>query len=337
MKHTDIVDFLRNADNENFIRAALCYSEDAFKRLSYFEKFSCICDSLPFVMCNHIGINFLDALKSRLKNMPSYDELKERDVQKAVWIEINGGNADNNRRKIPCRMDSISSVTEHKTVSEDNFNINNYFLKNKDRELPQTFDKLLCELKETVKKQKDVILDMSDLEYFRPDEYHALRAYNMLKGEVDCESIEYCVMILHALCILMAHTDVELHILYGEDISKIYNVLDLFEKRKIVGRIKICFDITRNQDLEALFLILLKYPQKNISSEIIIPEEISDKNMFCDLVSLLDKIPVSRLSTCSFLTSEISFKRFSNALDLFLTDRNIMDEDKIQILDSFLM
>ena len=274
--------FLKNKSNENFIAVALdCEKKDLFC-LSDFERFSLVCEHTDFFLKSHFLDEFLRILSDELSVKVDAEKLLDREIQKQIWRDIH----------LPkmAEISAVYSCREKNDTSEDTllkneaacFDITdffwNYLLK---------FPRPLLNVEEEIRKiakSKRIAIDMNNFEFSRPDDYHTRLIYEKIMSLAACQKAEVSCIILHLLCEIASDSDIDLCLDISDNLEDADRIIDFFDKRKKRVKISIRTNISDEKIFLQIFDILLKYPKKNISSEIIISEEISADHiefLFC--------------------------------------------------------
>ena len=138
------------------------------------------------------------------------------------------------------------------------------------------------------------LIDVNSFEYSRPDDYHACEIYKKIRHGEKYKKEELGLLISHIICSAGKSKKRDLRIMVSDDISDVWSLCELFEKRCSDIEISICVDLTSCEIFEQIFDIMLKKGKK-ISLEIIIPKDADNNCIHKSMTLLLETVPFSRI------------------------------------------
>ena len=282
-------DFLENKRNENFITVALDCDSSKWLRMSDFERFAAICKCAHFFKNSLFLKEFLRILNDELSIKIDPKMLASRENQKNIWRSLHSSKGEETPLRFLCAENDDNE--NFKTVFEkekDSFNISRFFEKNNLKIFASIAD-VENEIRKASQSKK-IVVDMTSFEFSRPNDYLADLIFKKIKSSDICTVADFSCIILYLLCNISSDTELDLCLELGDKLEEASRVIDFFDKRKKTVKISLCTKIINEKILSQIFDILLKYPKKNISSEIIVSEEIGE-----DIEFLFSALPSSRV------------------------------------------
>ncbi len=288
-------------------RDFLCLMSADIEKMSDFEALAFACENISFTVGSRFRKDFLSALSEDMHMRLSIEDLKNREVQKTVWRVINGDYKVHNDIAKTHISEDFSQLFNVSYIATPV--LLNAFLENR-TELPDTLGLLI----EKIAEHGEIAVDMSDFQYSRPDEYHTNRTYQrLLSGEV-CQTCEMSALLCWIICRVLMRKNTRLYILVNDSLKETEKLLRLLEERKLYPKISVCFAADDKSIFDTVAELCLRAKEKNISSEIIVPEEMEEKFIYETVKQLIWNIPVSCVDVCSFKSSVLARKRFYDAL-----------------------
>ena len=300
------IDLIKSEKYKDFLA---CINTDVNK-MSDFERFAFVCNNLSLMYGSELRRDFLRFLSEDLDADICADALVSRELQKKLWRRLHGD-------KNVFLMEMSSSQKEKFSLCVDK-NIPiflNSFFKDGAR-LPNTLDTFIESI------EGDIALDISQFEYLRPDGYHARITYSKMLRRDSCKLDELSALALWVLCRSLMKKDRSVYLLLKENIKPAKAIVTLLEERKLYPRIYMCFRPTEPDVSKAVAELCLSAKEKNISSEIIVPEESKHESFEQSMQKLFELLPLSRVSLCGFLNDALEIKRAERIL------ANLVDQEK---------
>ena len=302
------VQLLEDEKNYNFLSLLSVDKKLEIKKMSRFERFALLCDSLSFTLGSRLRKEFLIALSCDLGCEVPASIGFDRDVQKAVWRTING--------------DSTAYPDIEKTASEVTEEIINLDEKVSVKLLDSVLENLgdvsgtLEEFINSLCQYDGIALDMTDFVYCKPDEYHSGLVYDKLIAGEPCRKEEKSLLVSWIICRIAMKKRIRLYLVANKDLNELKKLLMLLEQRHLYPDVNICF---YNFDFcDEISRICLEAEQKNVSSEIIISKDTGIKEILCFIEALAYELPLTRISICDFLASKSDKERFNEAIKQFI-------------------
>ena len=255
------------------------------KKLSDFELFAAVCEGLPFMYGSRLYDELFCAMGIADADIGS---LASRDAQKALWMRLNGD--DTQEFDISKKGVSKGNIR----VSYHANNVDTLFvgrLLDKQADLPKDLDAFISTVSES---DLNIGIDMEEFQYFRPDEFHAALAYKKaVLGEKRTAEESSC-LISWIVCRALMIRDLGLYIDTKGRYEQVLKLLELLDFRRLYPQTVLA--VSKLSEAECAINVIRNSAQKNISSEIVVSEEI-DENIASEILKcLLYEIPSTRIS-----------------------------------------
>jgi len=286
MFKTELEHFLNSKKVADFVSVAVKKTPEEYKKLSDFERFSLICENSDFLIGSEVIKQFFALLCSLTEENLTLTSLKNRHFQNRIWRLLHGGDSLNLIGTIEAQISCVDYCKTH-----DNFeslDIIKYLLKCPSKSLDDLFENSV------ISTANSFFIDLNNFEYSRPDEYHANTIYQKIVSGEKYRKDELCLLASHVICNVGKTKKCNLRIVINNDITAVFQLAELFEKRSADVEISLCFDLISCNMFEQIFDIMLKKGKK-ISSEIIISEDEDDNDIRNRMRELLQTIPYSRI------------------------------------------
>ncbi len=297
-------------DEKNYIFLSLLSVDKKLeiKKMSRFERFALLCDSLSVTLGSRLRKEFLIALSCDLGCEVPVSIGFDRDVQKAVWRTINGDST-----AYPNIDKTTPKITEETINSAEKISVG---LLDSILENASDVSGTLEEFINSLSKYDGIALDMTDFVYCKPDEYHSGLVYDKLTSATKCSTEEKSLLVSWIICRIAMKKRIRLYLVANRDLNELKKLLMLLEQRHLYPDVNICFD---NFDFcDEISRICLEAEQKNVSSEIIISKDTGIKEILCFIKALAYELPLTRISICDFLASSEERERFNEAIKQFI-------------------
>lgn len=303
---TKSVQLLNDEKNYDFLGLLNSDTKLEVEKMSDFERFALFCDALPLVSGSRVGKEFVDALAFDLNSELPRGICLDREAQKTVWRRINGDVA------LDTDIAKLCTVTVPKKLYATKKS--SVLFLNAVLESEELTKYNLEAFIDNLSKQDGIALNMGNFIYSRPDEYHSALVYDKIAAGQTCTKEEISLLISWIICRLLMRKNARLYFVVDGDMAELEKLLKLFEDRLLYPHISICFG---NSELcDSVSRICLEARRKNISSEIIIPEE-TDK-IFNFIKALAYELPLTRISICDFFATDKQRACFAEAMESFM-------------------
>ena len=272
--------------------------------VSDFECYSALCRGISFFALHPIREEFLRLLSDRADFLIDPCDLVDDEYIGALWHRsfYRKGN-----------MPSKSLATE-KTVrfseiikKDDCFSLNDAYNTN----YGSIFELLSAILDAmSFSESRIVVFDATEIDFFRPDDFHAEEEYRKAKINSQCASMVY----LWLICRVLMNTKSELY-LKVDTAKKTEQILKLIFSLKLSPKIYIAFDIKAQQEHEKIFELYLANCKKNISLEPYATKEISVCELSGYLKDMLKIIPLALIASASYTRGPVFKQAISTVFD----------------------
>ncbi len=318
------IELLLNEESKNLLNL-ICDTNCGVEKMSNFEVFSFACENLAKLSGNAFRARFLTLLKEDLNEDVTVAFLADREVQKTLWkrmfdpfCECYKSLSMSSVEK--CKIDGakllkICNTSKDSKNKKDFLNLN-LIAEPENLRRYKTLDYIINSLvnNRLGNSKTRVFVDMTKLSFVRPDQYNSSLAYEKISSGENYNNLELSQLILWLLASISKRVDSEIILRVDNNgIGDVESVISMLKTLKIKIDLKLCFDIERC-DL-ASFCV-----QKNISSEIIISEEIDEITIKQYLKRIIYILPIARISFCKELTVENGAERFCLALSSLLRE-----------------
>lgn len=247
-------------------------------KFSDFERFAFACENLPLMCGSEFRKEFLSSLCEDLGESVCAEDLAGREVQKKLWRALNG-------------VGTFSIKSPQKDASKIIFS---------KKEIPNLFDlfssiNTFNNLASLIENIDDLLLDLSDFEYCRPDKYHAEITFDkLLRGDI-YENKEKSALLIWILSSSLMKKNHAVYLIYDGNISKVKTVVEYLEALKLFPPLYVCIKKLTPQSALEIAKLCIKSKEKNISPLIAVNEENMDKNFDEGILRLFEKIPSARI------------------------------------------
>lgn len=302
------VQITNDEKNYNFLSLLDSNTKLSVEKMSDFERFALLCDNLPLVAGSRVGREFVSALSFDLGFSLEQDALFDREVQKALWRRLNGdvavdlSIAKERNNKITKQINRTGKISVLRL---------DLALKSMDR-----ISKDMEAFIENASGYDAISLDMSDFLYTRPDEYHSGLVYNKLRAGDVCDKCQISLLASWVICRVLMRKNTRLYFYVNKDMQELKRLLKLFEDRELYPEISICFsDIEMSYDVAR---ICLEAKEKNISSEIIVTEDMKKDEILNFIKTLVYELPITRISLCELVSNDVQRKLYIEAMEYLI-------------------
>ena len=314
MKVESLIKYLHDEKVRKF-----SFKTDFFKNkntdfASDFDVFSALCKSNLLFVGHSVRTKFFCGLKNCVSEDIDPIFLYSADYRKALWQRVFYDGVNDFSVSSIDNFDIVASdfyIFEKSVDIKDlvNFNRNTLF---------EALDDALEKIKaENVKMIK---FDVRDLKYVRTDDFHAGESYKLLsqgeKGDV---------FFLWLLCRIFMNLNIKLRLIV-DNADSARRISELLSSVKVSPQTYIRFDISKENEYEALVDLVLKNHKKDISLELDIPKEI-DKNLFSDALKKLFAVIPLALIKVDYCNAD----RFCDALESSVADILSLNERELLI------
>ena len=302
------VQITNDEKNYNFLSLLDSNTKLSVEKMSDFERFALLCDNLPFVAGSRVGREFISALSIDLGASLEQDVLLNREEQKAVWRRVNGDvTFDCNIAKKRNGEIINQMIREDEKIA---FSLGLSF---------KSTDLMSVSLEEFIEKISNygaIILDMSGFMYTRPDEYHSGLVYNKLRAGCVCDNEQISLLASWIICRVLMHKNTMLYFCVNKDTKELEKLLKLLDGRGLYPKIYICFsDIKLSDDIAR---ICLEAKEKNISSKIIVTEDMQKNEILSCINALAAELPITRISLCELALNDSQLNVCIKSKDCFM-------------------
>ena len=323
---------------------------DINNKLSDFERFSLMCKSLPLLLGTDIRKEWLSKLYFEADGNIEIASLGSREDQKKIWrllYESEGAiktpkilifkevkeNFKLEANELLSRLTAPLSEKESGSILSLDFPLeaDNSLCKNT---LKECVESLLKSCYST--KASTVYFDCREIGEVLPNPYSSELSYKkIISGEnYNEEDISSIRLWLLSSVTAALSPRVMLRISSDTDgIKKAERIIEYIEKRGAFCELCVCTELFENTDVERLLSLCA---QKNISSEIIVPEEISECVFRENLKNIAAKIPLSYLCPCRFIGKEKGRRLFVTAICSLLEELCNTEHDAMLVIDKIL-
>ena len=277
------------------------------EKMSDFEKFAFVCENLYLMVGSALRQQFITALREDIGEELDLVQITDREVQKKLWKKAHGERIT----VFDTRHEKNDEVFPQGLCDEFIPPILNSLLKNRE-DLPEDIDGFISKLPHRF------AIDTSQMEYLRPNEYNSALAYEKILNGYACDKGELCALLCWIACRAAMRNAVDIYLICGENMSIAEAIVALLEGRKLYPNVRLCFYPEDKNAVDMAVRICLCAAQKNISSEIIIPEE---KIALENIERLFWQLPAARISLCGFLTRENGREQFRKAFKLMAAEK----------------
>ena len=277
------------------------------EKASDFDVYNCLCERL-YLLCGHpIREKFLSVLSEASSIDINPIMLYDFDYRKKLWQKI----FFDSNIVLPKVKDSIKSnfeVIEKKQDSVLNLNYEIY-------EIKETFDNIFslldCILEKIKTKNIAVIFfDAENIEYIRPDNFHAQIGYENFKKNGE----ESSIVLLWLICRILMNSDLKL-VLKVDNAKKADEIIALIHRLGLSPKIALDIDICNYYDYSEIYCALIKYSKKNISLKLSCSKEIENENT---ILKIFNAIPLAFIESIDMRMENI--KKIFNSM---LTEREV--------------
>lgn len=290
MQKTQLEAFLNAPKTADFIKVALKNADIEYEKLSDFEKFALTLERWNALLGSKVQASLYSLIYTLTGENLSFYELGSREEQKRVWLKVHGISAEKKTAQSTeekCSVDLYKSSKENECI--DLFQ----YIAYPENNLPQSLEEFIHNIVNS--RYNAFWIDSSRFEYARPDQYHTRLVYQKIISGEKYKKSEISSLISHVICEARRTKKHDVYFLANDRLDDLEMLLELFEKRKAEAGVHICFRVDNENIFGQVFDIMLK-KGKNISSEIIIPEEIELEQLKKYMYVLFDKIPFSRVA-----------------------------------------
>lgn len=298
----NLICFLRN-ENTRVIASkmlALKNSKLKIEKASDFDIYNVLCENL-YLLCGHtVRKDFLSLLSEASSTDVSPIMLYDLDFRKKLWQKI----FFDTDIELPIKtVDLKKSVDMTKQRNQDKvLNLNS--------EIALSFENIYSLRdyifeKINVESISTVFFDAEKIEYIRPDDFHAQKAYENLACEKNAS-----IVFLWLLCRIFMNRALKL-ILKVDNAKKAADIIALIHRFGVTPQIAIEVNIANRYDYNSFYKLLTGYAQKNISLKLFCPKEMEISD---DFLNILKVIPLVFIESV-----DVNFQNIENAINLMIT------------------
>ena len=281
MDNSELIAFLKN-ENIRMISSKMPAFKNKnidVKKLSDFDVFNALCENIYLFSGHPYRYHFLNLLSECASCDISSTALYNVEYRKKLWQRI----FFDSNIVLP-----HSKIAITKNVSGEA--LENFYLNSA---IDCTFDDIYSLLDSVLKRikscaAKKLYFDARNINFIRPDDFHAQRSYNELKESENDSSL----LSLWLLCRILMNTELKLD-LTVENTKKAEDILVLISRLGLSPEITLGFDIVNYRDYNAIYELLIKYSEKNISLELICTKE--DTDLFLSFLSVVPLVFIKRV------------------------------------------
>lgn len=319
-------------------------------RLSDFERFSLMCESLPLLSGTDIRKEWIGKLYFEADGNIEITSLGSREEQKRIWRLLYGGDGF---VKTAQSLDFKEYKENFRLEANETFSCLTASLRGKadsgilSLDFPLEADNSLCKntLKECVEnllkswdstKASTVFFDCREIGEVLPNPYSSELAYKKIIGGENYNSEDISSVRPWLLSSITAALSPRVMLRINSDtegIKRAERIISYIEKRGEFCELCICTELFDGTDAERLLSLCA---QKNISSEIIAPEEMSECVLSEILKNIAAKIPLSYLRPCRFIGKEKDRRLFVEVICSLLEELCYTESDARLVLDKML-
>ncbi len=282
MRGERLVEFLRDKNIRDLAFKTKYFKVKSTEFASDFDVFCALCDSFSLFAGHSIRKNFMTVLESSIENI-DFLRLSSIEYQKALW---------------QCVFYEDFELSNDEIESETAFQINceELYIKGRsaclselaDLSRDSIFDVLEGTLAQICARGVEMIdFDARNLNYSRPDDFHAQESYKQENGKD--------VFSLWLLCRVFMKLGLKLRLTVNS-VLEAEKILDLLSSVKLAPQIYIRFNILARNEYQNLSEFIFKNGKKNISLELYFSKEIDKDILIEKLKELFAVIPIACMS-----------------------------------------
>lgn len=264
MSNNRLIDFLRDK-NIRIIASKMPFFQNSiidFNKASDFDIFNALCTDIYLLSGHPTKKRFLSLLSEYSKSEISCELLCDLNYQKALWKRIF---LDSNII-LPQSKSDINTFKHLSSIKETRiFCI--------DEAIDVSFDTVYDLLDNVLNKisaenVSKVSLDLKQINFARPDDFHAQKVYDKIKSSEEDASL----LKLWLLCRILMNTAVDIE-LKADLFEDVIEILKLIFRLGLSPKVLIEINVERLESYDGIYEFLMLYNDKNISLEIYYPKE----------------------------------------------------------------
>ncbi len=313
MRGESLVAFLHDTNVRRFAFKTKYFKDKNTDLASDFDVFSALCDSVLLFAEHPIKSEFLSVLEDLSSSAIEPVNLLCAEYRRAVWQKIFYDDAVDACVRASC-FDNIAFSQQF--IFGKSINIEELVCKN----CVSSFDALESALLEISEQKADILtFDIRYINYERPDDYHAERAYLDVKQGKSGD-----VFWLWLLCRILMKTKLKLRLIVNSA-KDVEQILELLSTVKLSPEIYICVDILEQNEYQGYIDLILNNYKKNISLEPLFSKEIDSNILFENLKKLFCTVPLACVRV-TLESADILCESFDNifADSLSKSERSIL-------------
>ncbi len=313
----EIIELLNSEKTEDVLSMLNEGGREGIRKMSDFEKFAFLCQSMPYLIGNRLKIEFLEKLKSLLGYEIGDGFLLKRENQKLLWrcifaeeklLNITKNNISTNFELLEQKYAEIYNINQNNTY----FDIDAFLGDKKTISVESTEQLVKKVLGHLESNNIDIIFfNVDEFLYKSPNEYSSKIIYNKISSGEKCNKSEISEIKLWLLISLLKHKKFKVLFNAKESFLKADSIMLHLERAKAYADFSLCFDGGNEKVIEEAALLCTK---KNISSEIILSEEMDIEACCNNFDRLSYLIPLTRILPCASVHTDRENKKFSQIL-----------------------
>ncbi len=318
------VDLLKDGKSKQ-IFSMICEGGSAgVEKMSDFEKFAFMCQSLNKLTGNALKNDFLSALGEEAGCTLSFEALCDRELQKQLWRHLYSNykpmwNITDNSAKptFDALLEVCPSGTEASSF-KNAFDLDLLF-SGKCELWAESLEKAIENTVEYLVGNgiSKIVFNTENCLYVRPDIYHSRLAFDKISSGEKCNTEELSMLKLWVLFSLLKADNMSVSFRIKDGIETAKCIIERMEAMKINAEPSICFNADALSLTEQAARLCL---EKNISSEIIFSEETDMSRAEKSLSALAYSIPISRVLPCTCIHGNSGDNAFYRVLCGFLSE-----------------
>ena len=260
------------------------------ENVSDFDVFNALSEKLYLLAGNPIRDRFLDLICKASFSEINPAMLCDLEYRKNVWQKI----FSDSSIMLPQTVMFIEE-NAHRSKKKDGFCLN-YLIDSSFEDIYDLLDNVIVKIEH--ERAEECFFDATDIEYIRPDDFHAQKEYVRLKnGENDSSTVA-----LWLLCRVLMKARLNLR-LKVESAKKAEDIISLISRLGLSPTIIISFDISKMTDYNGLYQFLINNYKKNISLDVSCSRE--NKNEFLNFLNVVPLVFVENINSKLEIIQEI--------------------------------
>ena len=256
---------------------------------SDFDVFSALCDSVLLFVGHPIRARLLSVLQDLLSYSIDPTNLCFAEYRRDIWQRIFYEDTEDACVSGFCEKAFDIDLT-NQLIYDNSIDITDLV----DTSCDGAFSALESALlKIRIQDVKMLTLDLRSINYERPDDYHAEKAYlEIMRGN------RGDVFLLWLLCRILMKKELKLRLIVNS-VDEVNQILSLLSSVKLAPKIYICIDILEQNEYQCFADLILNNYKKNISLEPLFSKEIDSNIILEGLKKLFCFVPLACVSISS--------------------------------------